>query len=508
MAETETAEAGHEHLAWADGLRALAALAVLGFEILRHSPNPHWSNPVLQRAAWVGAHGFDALLVLSGLLLALPVLAVLRRTGRADFNLARFAAGRALRILPVYYLVLAATVLVPLAAATYGIGGLSHTGPSPREAGLQALFSGNGLDNNGFQALSIQVRLLAIFPVLLAVYVFAPAILGALAGLALYLDYATPLHHWGAGAAPALMLGIVAADLIARGARVERFAWPLVPVAAAAAFALDPVLAGLPGPASDASFLIWNPLWAVAAAALAVACAQRPFASRVLGAPGLRQLAGLSYALVLVSDPLAGFVLARVAPGPAAPFNAAGVCLAAALVLWLLLDRTVATSRASKALLETFGGRFGDAALMALGAPRPVVRRQAPTAAEADDRFGPLPTMHPGMLATVSHRVGSSDDLRAEIDATIRRLAEAAATFEFFEPAQPIAVPEQLVLARESANPAVETAPEPPLEGVLLPPIESTARKVVTLAVGGNRQPQRPVVRVRFGPSLGGARAS
>jgi len=503
MAHTEKAEGFPERFGWADGLRGLAALAILAYEILKHAPGLHWTSPLAERAALATAHGFDALLVLSGLLLAFPVLSDLRRDGRGDLNLARYAAGRALRILPAYYLVLAATILVPLGAAAYGIGGLSHTAPSLRETGLQALFAGDGFGNDGLRALTVEVRLLALFPLLLAVYAFAPVILAALAGLALYLDFATPAHHWGAGAAPALMLGIVAADVIARGLRVERIAWLLIPLAAAGAFFLDPILAGLPGPVSDSSFLVWNPLWGLAAAALAVACSRRPQVARVLGSFAFRPIAGLSFALVLVADPLVRFVLAHAAPSVWTNLDAAGLSLAAGLGLWLIVDRAAIAPHAGKALRHAVSAPFGEAALMAFGAPRPVRRVETPAAHEVDERFGPLPTMYPGMLATVAHRVGSPEDLGAEIDAAKRRLAEAGAGLAFFEPAEFITVPEHLVLAHSPAN----AEPQLPVEGVLLPPAGPRARKVVTLAVGANR-PARPTVRVRFGPGLGDARAS
>jgi peptidoglycan/LPS O-acetylase OafA/YrhL len=505
MADTETAKGTSERFGWADGLRGLAALAILAYEILRHAPRLHWASPLAERAALATAHGFDALLVLSGLLLAFPVLSELRRTGRGDLNLARYAAGRALRILPSYYLVLAATLLIPLGAAAYGIGGLNHTAPALRETGLQALFAGDGLGNDGFRALAVEVRLLALFPLLLAVYAFAPAILAALAGLALYLDFATPAHHWGTGAAPALMLGIVAADVIARGLRVERIAWLLIPLAAAGAFSLDPILAGLPGPVADPSFLVWNPLWALAAAALAVACSRRPHVARVLGSFALRPVAGLSFALVLVADPVATFVLAHAAQSGWTYLSAAGVCLGAALGLWLIVDRAAIAPHAGQALRQAVTAPFGEVALMAFGAPRPArrVETAAAQAKQVDERFGPLPTMHPGMLATVVHRVGSLEDLGAEIEAAKRCLAEAGTGVAFFEPAEFVTVPEQLVLAHSAAN----AEPQLPVEGVLLPPVEPSTRKVVTLAVGANR-PARPTVRVRFGPGRGDARAS
>jgi peptidoglycan/LPS O-acetylase OafA/YrhL len=504
MAHTLTEEAERERFGWADGLRGLAALSVLAYEIIRHAPGLHWSTPLAQRAALTTAHGFDALLVLSGLLLASPVLTALRRSRTGTLNLARFALGRALRILPAYYLVLAATVLVPLAAATYGIGGLSHTVPSARDAALQAIFAGNGFGNDGFTALCVQVRLLALFPLLLAVYAFAPAIFAMLAGLALYADYATPVHHWGVGGAAALMLGIVAADVLARGLSVARFAWPAAVLAAAGAFALDPVIAGLPGPAADASFLVWDPLWALAAAALAVACAQTAVTARILGANGLGQLAGPAYALVLVADPLSSFALTHAAQGssPWLPAGAAGMCLAAAFALWLIVDRAATGSRAAHAFVDAASRPFADAATMTLGLPLSTRRRAATAAAaQVEDAFGPLPVMHPGMLATVVHRVGSFEDLQSEIETIKRRLAEAASGGgAFYEQPGLVGVPEQLVLARNDE-------PVGALEGVVLGADESNPRKVVTLALGANR-PQRPTVRVRFGPALEGARAS
>jgi peptidoglycan/LPS O-acetylase OafA/YrhL len=515
MVDARQSEERPARLGWADGLRGLAALAILGYEILRYAPGIRWPNELLQRAAFASMHGFDALLVLSGLLLALPVLTVLRREGSADFNVARYALGRALRILPAYYFVLAAAVLIPLGAATYNVGGLPHAGPAGPAAWLQAVFAGTGLGNDGLAAAAAQIRVLALLPVLVGVYVFAPATIGALCGLALFVDYTTPAHHWDAGAIVPLVAGIVAADVLARGLRVERIAWFVAALAAVGAFVLEPIVGRLPQPQADPGFVLWNPLWAVAAAALAVACSQRPAVGRVLGGAGFRQLGAASYAIVLLADPICSFALHRASPGSgsAAILGAAGMTLAAATGLWLVLDR-FAASDAMRRVADVAARPFYDAWVIALGAPRARRAQRATVAPEqsAEERFGPLPTMHPGMLASVAQRIGSFEDLRAEIEAAKRRLAEAASHDAlYYDTGEYVTEPDQLVLARDGEEQAERPSPverERPLEGVLLSPMAAVnPRKVVSMALGANH-PQRSTVRVRFGPKLDSARAS
>ena len=112
------------------------------------------------------------------------------------------------------------------------------------------------------------------------------------------------------------------------------------------------------------------------------------------------------------------------------------------------------------------------------------------------------------MLASVVQRIGSSDDLLAEIETVKHRLAEAAASAAFYEQPALVTVPEQLVLAREAFAYENEAgAAEPAVEGVLLPPVAVAAapRTVITLGAG---RPQRPTVRLRFGPGFEGAHAS
>src|SRR5581483_4819865 len=67
-----------------------------------------------------GNHGVDLFFVLSGFCLSYPTLAKLRTEGTASFEIARYAAHRLVRIVPPYWLAIAATLLFGLAISKMG----------------------------------------------------------------------------------------------------------------------------------------------------------------------------------------------------------------------------------------------------------------------------------------------------------------------------------------------------------------------------------------------------
>ncbi len=97
-----------------DGLRAVAALLVVFF---------HYAGPEILQG-WIGVQMF---FVVSGFLITALMIREEDRTGRLavrDFYLRRF-----FRIVPVYLVVLAATVLVTIALGTYDSSGLAAAMP-------------------------------------------------------------------------------------------------------------------------------------------------------------------------------------------------------------------------------------------------------------------------------------------------------------------------------------------------------------------------------------------
>lgn len=99
--------ANHKRLHGLDLLRALAILLVFFYHYGRQFPHPEW----IYDTSHFGWSGVDLFFVLSGYLIASPLLAGLRQ-GTAP-SLAAFYRSRAFRILPAYLLVVALYFFVP-----------------------------------------------------------------------------------------------------------------------------------------------------------------------------------------------------------------------------------------------------------------------------------------------------------------------------------------------------------------------------------------------------------
>lgn len=103
------------HVPELDGLRGLAALAVVAFHAPTLLDGAHWSTAAARwaRGGWLGV---DVFFALSGYLISRGLL----QTRAEPHYFARFYGKRALRILPLYYLYLGALVaLGPLLPARY-----------------------------------------------------------------------------------------------------------------------------------------------------------------------------------------------------------------------------------------------------------------------------------------------------------------------------------------------------------------------------------------------------
>jgi peptidoglycan/LPS O-acetylase OafA/YrhL len=466
--------AKRERFEFVSGLRAAAVVAVLAFELLALVPGIRLSHDLARRAAFSGWHGFELLLVLSGFGLAAPVLSARRRRGAAVWSVTRFALGRIVRILPAFAVVFGALVLAR-----------------------------HGLANDGFSALAVQLRVTALFPVLLAVFVFAPLIFGVFGVLAVAAGLFTPAHAYDVGALLPFMLGIAAADVWARRISLERFGWPALGLAAAVgagALFADPFFLSLPGPLHSHAFGLWNPLWSLAATLLLLAAMGRPQLARLGSIRGVAQLAAASYAIVLVAQPLGTFAFNQFgrALGDWTIVAAATLVLAAGGALWFAVDRFFSGPR-HDALAGVFAARL-PAFAVRFGRPgaepnaRPVTRLSAPLArpkrtgtaiASHARAYGALPTMHPGMLATVIQRVGSQNDLRAEVEAAKERIG--AARGGAYEPV-----------------PFVPAA-APPLAEFIAPQL--APHKTVSVAFVAPPPARAAKVRMHFGPQVRGARA-
>jgi peptidoglycan/LPS O-acetylase OafA/YrhL len=450
------------------GLRALAVAGIVLFEVLKHAPGLAF-NPLLHRAAFDGLHGFELFLVLAGFALAYPPLAALRAEGAASLDPGTFALGRALRLIPTYYAVLAFTLFLPYAAERYGLSAFGHAGlPATGSVVAQMLFAGGNFGNDALWGVSVLVRVLILFPLLLAVYVRKPQLFAALAVAASLASLLTPAHRLDIGALPVLMLGIVAADLRARTHRWERFALPLAGAAALIAFALDPWIASLPGPRLGAGIESWNPLWAVAAFALVVAPAQMPWLQRALSFRMLTLFGAAAYSIALVAEPVAAFIVRKSTPtlglGTAAA-HAVLIALLTGLVLWYAIDRHFADAEFRRRLIEA-----ARATYLHLRAATQL-KTFAFNAGAPDETADPdhaFRSHSPGELSVLIKRTGSPDELHADILATKARFAQRGSFGPFHfgpvrvgPPARIVNVVNEVVEAAEREETALDRASQP-----------------------------------------------
>jgi len=262
-------------LAAVDGLRAVAVLAVVAHHagLLPHG---------------YGTRGVDLFFVISGFCLSLPTLLALQAGKPFLFDRWRFGLGRVARIVPPYYAALA--LFGVLSWTSFGLPSVLQ--PATRFEWLEdALFwtSTAPAYNASFWTLGVEALWYVLFPATLTLYVRSKAGFAAVALFA-YLGYWVDPDLVAVGALPCFMLGIVAADLYARG----KASSPLYAVLALATL----VAATL----TDPSTFHGHPIWHVAAffTLLAGVGALRRVASwRPLAAIGVA-----SYSIYLIHQPV------------------------------------------------------------------------------------------------------------------------------------------------------------------------------------------------------------
>ena len=116
-------------IAYIDGLRAIAVLSVVAshaYPIIRHRAQSDMDVLGI-------TFGVNLFFVISGFCLAYPALRKLHDLGSADFDLARYAAHRFVRIVPPYYIAIAL-----LYAASFFVPWVNHV--SLYDVVRQALF--------------------------------------------------------------------------------------------------------------------------------------------------------------------------------------------------------------------------------------------------------------------------------------------------------------------------------------------------------------------------------
>jgi len=456
--EIPSSDVVRERFGYLDGLRMLAILAVLVAEVAKHTNLMARARPEVAAAYRACSHGLDLFFVISGFALAYPILTLVHQEGQTYLDVARYALKRILRIVPTYYVAIALTVLVPLLALHLQLGALQGPIPSRPDIIRQALFLGNTIPNDGFWSLLVTMRWYVLFPFLVLLWVRLPIAFYVVGAALWILNFFTPAHSLGLGMLPAFMLGILAADVRAQRARIERFALPLALVVGAAAVYLEPAFAALPGASGQPSIYTINPVWQVALFLLLVGVGFFGVIERLFGLRIFGFFAAASYAISLVADPVTGFMSRRLALqqiGPeGAAANAGAIAIIMGVILWQLIDRWFSDGNLRQRLVDNFAPvlrtglslvRAANVYYAGRGRLRTIPRADTPEQEEQPQTTGfyAPPPRGSGDLAVVMQRTGSPEQLAAEILETKKRLAEqSAALFADPEP-EPVVPPRE-----------------------------------------------------------------
>ncbi len=333
-------------VAYLDGLRAVAVLLVLADHAV--------GRTTLATAGWTagahalreGAHGVDLFFVLSGFCLSYPLLHRLRQDGIGAFELPRYAAKRIVRIVPPYYVALVVFLIAAVALTSAHIplpGGMATLPLSGWDVLKQALFLDwhTNFLNASFWTLAVEFRWYFIFPLALLLWIRAPRVFLALAAGSSILYAFTRVHEPDVGVLLPFLLGIVAADFYARGRKLERGFWLLIPAFIIVGVLAEP-LVWMPSPygIENATFVQTNPAWQIAMFAFVVLAGNSGWLRNALSVRPLVAIGTASYSIYLVHEPVASFFQEHVLwPGPGRLIGAYGTAVIAGLLFWYVFER-------------------------------------------------------------------------------------------------------------------------------------------------------------------------
>jgi peptidoglycan/LPS O-acetylase OafA/YrhL len=281
-----------------DGLRALAILMVVTFHTAMYHPLlgergvwPWWTWMVNRD------QGVYLFFVLSGFCLAYPTLSRLQQNGAVSFDVVKFASRRIVRIIPSYWLAIAALTLALMFMLHAGIEpgrGMTHH-LIPVKILEQALLFNLRPEwlNGAFWTLPIEVHWYFACPILLWVWLRSRRAFAFIAVLLWFASVNTRFQAPDVQALPAFMMGVVAADLRLSGRQLTKYA----PIACAAviAFALPSQFRRVP-----LDFAMWQlGMFLFVVAAGEVRALATLFSARIF-AP----ISAASYSIYLLHSPI------------------------------------------------------------------------------------------------------------------------------------------------------------------------------------------------------------
>jgi peptidoglycan/LPS O-acetylase OafA/YrhL len=326
--EPMKAAAERPHLAYVDGLRALAALGVLW----THGIGCAYRACAGAHVAWrdIGDRGVELFFVVSGFCLAYPFLARKYAGRPVKLDYVRFLVRRFSRIAPPYYAVLG--LLALLALTPIGFPGNATLGPIP--PGLAAstfardvVFDTSGwqLYNLAFWTLGVEMHWYLVCPLLIALYLRWPAAFFLTMPLLYALSFFPPFglpHVFELATLPCFMLGILAADLTFRKRAAARYALAVVPAALVIVLFRE-------GSKVDFTDPGWHLLSFLIVVLAGMAPLSRFFALRPMVAVGVA-----SYSIYLVHFPVIGFFERHGVPS----WPATAIALGAGFAFWRLVE--------------------------------------------------------------------------------------------------------------------------------------------------------------------------
>lgn len=319
-------------MAYIDGLRAIAVLSVVAFHAAHW--DPHLGSGFVQYAFSEGSHGVDLFFVLSGFCLSYPVLRALQRAGETTFDIVSYLARRTVRIVPPYYLAIAAIVGLLLILARIGWQvpyELSLARVGWLDLAKQILFADRRPEflNPSFWTLAVEWRWYFLFPIVLYVWTRSTRAFFFVILCCFVAAATTRAGGFDLPLLPAFMLGIVAAQFELEQRRFGVMALLLAILATIVGIALEPLY----GPEY---FVQLQPAGLVAAFFFVLAAGSIPALRAVLSFRPLAWIGVASYSIYLVHEPVIG---ALENGAGISPLLAALAGVAAGAGFWALFER-------------------------------------------------------------------------------------------------------------------------------------------------------------------------